>query len=305
MTALSVSRYGETRRYAQCWALSLLVHALGISAVVALVADLHVAPQPEPFKWDVSVVERPMLQQPAKPIPSQVKPTSPPPKPVQRQPVDPQPVMHSVQTVQTMQQVVRQEIVREVRPVAQAMEQTVPVETQTVVSSEPYPVRTEQASSAVGEAPATSVSPAATPVTPSVVSPQVVEATSPPPVVQERTVVMDNPLAAVEELLVRSAPATKPDFGWLADALWNRVEQLKRYPHIARMNRWEGKVVLRGVVKADGQVVDLEIAESSGYSVLDRDALEIMKQASPLKLKHPLGQPQVVVQVPISYKLER
>ena len=64
-------------------------------------------------------------------------------------------------------------------------------------------------------------------------------------------------------------------------------------------------MVLRGVIKADGQVVDLEIAESSGYSVLDRDALEIMKQASPLKLKHPLGQPQVVVQVPISYKLER
>ena len=128
MTALSVSRYGETRRYAQCWALSLLVHALGISAAVALVADLHVAPQPEPFKWDVSVVERPMLQQPAKPIPSQVNPTPPAPKPVQRQPVDPQPVMHSVQTVQTMQQVVRQEIVREVRPVERPVARSAPSE---------------------------------------------------------------------------------------------------------------------------------------------------------------------------------
>ncbi len=305
MTALSVSRFGETRRYAQCWALSLLVHALGISAALALVADLHVAPQPEPFKWDVSVVERPSPQQSDKPIPSHVKPTPPPPKPVESQPVDPQPVMQSVQTVQTVQRVVRQEIVREVRPVAQPMQQTVPVETQPVVSSELYPVRTEQASSAVGEAPATSVSLAATSVTPSVVSRPVVESTSSLPVGQERTMDMDNPLAAVEELLVRSGPATKPDFGWLAEALWNRVEQLKRYPHIARMNRWEGKVVLRGVIKADGQVVDLEIAESSGYSVLDRDALEIMKQASPLKLKHPLGQPQVVVQVPISYKLER
>jgi protein TonB len=305
VTALSVSRFGETRRYAQCWALSLLVHALGISAAVALVADLHVAPQPEPFKWDVSVVERPTLQQPAKAILPQVKPTPPPPKPVQSQPVDPRPVMQTVQSVQTVPQVVRQEIVREVKPVAQAMEQTVPVETQSVVSSEPYPVITKQAPPAVSEAPASSVSPAATPVTPSVVSRPDLDATSPPPVLQEHTVVMDNPVAAVEELLVRSAPATKPDFGWLAEALWNRVEQLKRYPHVARMNRWEGKVVLRGVIKADGQVVNLEIAESSGYSVLDRDALEIMKQASPLKLKHPLGQPQVVVQVPISYKLER
>jgi len=305
VTALSVSRFGETRQYVQCWALSLLVHAFGISAAVALVADLHVAPQPEPFKWDVSVVERPMPQQPAKPMPSRAKPTPPLQKPVESQPVDSQPVIQTVPNVQTVKQVVRQEIVREVRPVAQAIQQPVPVETHSAVSSEPYPVMAEQASPEVSEAPVTSVSPAATPVTPAVISHPVVEATSSPPVAQERTAVIDYPPAAVEGLPVRSELATKPDFGWLAEALWNRVEQLKRYPHIARMNRWEGKVVLRGVIKADGQVVDLEIAESSGYSVLDRDALEIMKQASPLKLKHPLGQPQVVVQVPISYKLER
>src|SRR5213594_1599714 len=130
MTALSVSRFGESRRHAQCWALSLLVHALGISAAVALVADLHVAPQPESFKWDVSIVERPMLRQPVEPTASQVKPTSSPPKPVENQPIDPQPVMQTVQSVQTVPQVVRQEIVREIKPVAQAMEQTVPVETQ-------------------------------------------------------------------------------------------------------------------------------------------------------------------------------
>lgn len=266
MNALSVSRFDETRQYAQGWAFSLLVHALGISAAIALVADLHLAPQPEPFRWDVSVVETPTPQQPDKPTPSQVKPTSPPPKP-ERQPVDPQPVR---QTVQTVQQVVRQEIVREVRPVVQATsqmlnrtvqtvqtpQQTVPVETQSVVSAEPYPVETEQAS------------------------------------------------PVVKELQVRSAPTTKADYSWLAEALWNRVEQLKRYPHIARMNRWQGKVVLRAVIREDGQLMDLEIAESSGHSVLDRDAMEVMKQASPLKLKHPLGQPQVVVQVPINYKLQ-
>ncbi len=292
MTALSLSRLGETRQYARCWALSLLVHVLGIIAAVALVADLHLSPQPEPFKWNVSIVETPTPQQPDTPGSSQVNPAPAQPKPLETKPTEQHPV---VQPRQTAKRVVRQEIVREVRPVAQAMQQTVPVETHSVLSSEPDPAMTEQASPAVSEAPITSVSPAAMPATPSVVSRPVVEGTSSAPVVQERTVVMDNP----------SAPATKPDFGWLAEALWNRVEQLKRYPHIARMNRWEGKVVLRGVIKADGQVVDLEIAESSGYSVLDRDALEIMKQASPLKLKHPLGQPQVVVQVPISYKLER
>ncbi|MGH7206125.1 MAG: TonB family protein [Nitrospiraceae bacterium] len=305
MNALSVSRLGETRQYAQGWAFSLLVHALGISAAIALVADLRLAPQPEPFRWDVSVVETPTPQQPDKPTPSQAKPTPASPKPVERQPVDPQPVTQTVQTVQTVQQVVRQQIVREVRPVVQATsQQTVPVETQSVVSPEPYPVETEQASPVVSEAPVTSASPAATPGTPSVVSRPVVEAIPSPAVVQERTVVRDSAQAAVKELPIRSAPATKADYSWLAEALWNRVEQLKRYPHIARMNRWEGKVVLRAVIREDGRLMNLEVAESSGHSVLDRDAMEIMKQASPLKLKHPLGQPQVVVQVPINYKLQ-
>jgi len=293
VNALSVSHFGDIRRYVQSWAFSLLVHALGISAAIALVADLHLAPQPEPFKWDVSIVETP--------APSQVNPAPAQPKPVETKAIEPQPV---VQAIQTVQRVVRQEIVREVRPIVQAPQQTVPVETQSVVSSEPYPVVTEQASPVVRETPATSASSAATPATPSVVSQPVMEATPSPAVVQERTVVRDSAIAAVKQLPVRSAPATKADYSWLAEALWNRVEQLKRYPHIARMNRWEGKVVLRAVIREDGRLMDLEVAESSGHSVLDRDAMEIMKQASPLKLKHPLGQPQVVVQVPISYKLQ-
>ena len=111
--------------------------------------------------------------------------------------------------------------------------------------------------------------------------------------------------AAIREHPGRPSPAAKPDYGWLAQALWSRIEQLKRYPHIARMNRWEGKVVLRAVINEAGQLMDLEVAESSGHSVLDLDALEIMRQASPLKLMHALGQPQVVVQVPINYRLER
>jgi len=62
---------------------------------------------------------------------------------------------------------------------------------------------------------------------------------------------------------------------------------------------------LRAVIREDGQLMDLEVAESSGHQVLDLAALEIVRQASPLKLLHDLGQPQVVVQVPISYRLER
>ncbi|MCH7566214.1 MAG: TonB family protein [Nitrospirae bacterium] len=100
-----------------------------------------------------------------------------------------------------------------------------------------------------------------------------------------------------------SRPASKPDYGWLADALYRKIDHLKRYPSVARLNQWEGRVLLRAAVRADGQLVDLDVAESSGHPVLDQDALEIMRRASPLELKHALGKPQVVVNVPISYTL--
>jgi protein TonB len=108
---------------------------------------------------------------------------------------------------------------------------------------------------------------------------------------------------AVKQLPVRTSPAPRRDYGWLAESLWDKVERMKRYPAMARMNRWEGKVVLKAVIKEDGSIVDLAIVESSGHAVLDEEALEVVNRASPLTLKHDLGQPQVTVQIPISYAL--
>jgi len=112
-----------------------------------------------------------------------------------------------------------------------------------------------------------------------------------------------------------SAPASEPspastaqakrDYAWLTETLWSRIEQLKRYPSLARLNRWEGKVVVRAVIRETGDMTDLRIAQSSGYDVLDQDALETLKQTAPLRIKQTLGQPQIVVHIPISYKLDR
>ncbi len=72
---------------------------------------------------------------------------------------------------------------------------------------------------------------------------------------------------------------------------------------MARMNRWEGKVILRAVIRDDGQVLMVDVQESSGRSILDNDAMETLKKASPLKLDYPLGKPQVAILMPISYSL--
>mgnify|MGYP001181843822 CR=1 FL=1 len=96
---------------------------------------------------------------------------------------------------------------------------------------------------------------------------------------------------------------TRADYGWLRDTLWRRIEELKRYPAQARMNHWEGKVVVAAVIRDDGEVMGVRIAETSGQAVLDEEAIAVMKRASPLALKHPLGQRQITILIPINYRL--
>jgi len=108
---------------------------------------------------------------------------------------------------------------------------------------------------------------------------------------------------AVQQRLVQYRQ-TQADYGWLRNALWGRIEELKRYPTEARANHWEGKVVVEVVIRHDGEVVGLKIAESSGRAILDQEALIVMRKASPLKLKHALGRPSITFLVPISYRLD-
>lgn len=102
-----------------------------------------------------------------------------------------------------------------------------------------------------------------------------------------------------------SRASIKPDYGWLSEMILRRVEELKRYPAEARLDRAEGKVVLKAVIRDDGSVDDVEVFQSSGNQSLDHAALELMKQAAPFHMPHPLGKSKVVVKIPMSYRLDR
>lgn len=299
MNALPLQTPGNTLRYIQSLGLSLLIHGLVIGAGLRLLGDLHLAPQPEPFTWEVSVVEAPVPEHGEGPGPS---PTPLAPSQTKTLSVEPQRATRPIQMVQPAQPLVHQEVRHEMREVGPVVQETAP--TDVMPPPEAAPPVSQQAIVSPVPAP---------PSDQSLISNQVTEATQSQPMERVKPETTEGTLQAatpaIQEAVIREhperpSPAAKPDYGWLAQALWSRIEQLKRYPHIARMNRWEGKVVLRAVIKEDGQLMELEVAESSGHRVLDLDALEIMRQASPLKLMHALGQPQVVVQVPISYRLE-
>ena len=99
------------------------------------------------------------------------------------------------------------------------------------------------------------------------------------------------------------APATRADYGWLIESLGARLAELKRYPEAARSNGMEGKVLLRAVIRADGHLAEVSVQKSSGNEELDAAAMQTMRDASPLQLRHELGRTQIAITVPLVYKL--
>ena len=63
------------------------------------------------------------------------------------------------------------------------------------------------------------------------------------PVQETESPVQSSPPAPVIARSVTPRPATKADYGWLADSLFRRVVELRHYPRTARLNGFEGKVV--------------------------------------------------------------
>lgn len=115
--------------------------------------------------------------------------------------------------------------------------------------------------------------------------------------------------AARQEAPMQTAKAAPPghevktDHRWLAESLWRRVAELKRYPNSARLNGQEGKVILKAVIRSDGHLIDVTVQKSSGHQILDAAAVEAVKLACPLHMKHAINKPEIVVSLPIVYSL--
>ena len=103
----------------------------------------------------------------------------------------------------------------------------------------------------------------------------------------------------------QSGALTTRDYGWLSETILRRVEELKRYPASARVDRAEGKAVVKAVINEDGSIGEEEVFQSSGHPGLDKAAIETLRQAAPFHLPRPLGQPRMTIKIPMSYRLDR
>jgi protein TonB len=87
--------------------------------------------------------------------------------------------------------------------------------------------------------------------------------------------------------------------------LANAIAKYKQYPKIAQMRGWQGTVIADLEIDSKGSVISVKIRKSSTYEVLDNEALEMIKKASPFPAPPDnLHGKNFNVLVPISFKLE-
>ena len=327
--------------HAHGWAVSTLIHICGIGGALMLMAELERPPLTQPFRFDVALVQpsgSPAVSEPVPAdIPSPAPPHTPPPAPVRHRPIErPIQAKRVVATGQDIPRVTR-DIITGPDPVITQPTQQATVhhvesvhETGQPITQAAQESRTTEQREFITQSPAIAQDSIVEPTTSMPVRQTAVEQAQPvetdriverertveqaPAIQREGVVTHESPHHApissgvehrlVTERTLQSLPKAQADYGWLAESLWARIEQLKRYPMQARTRHWEGKVILEAVIRDDGTIMELRIDESSGHAILDQDALNVVKKASPLALKHPLGQPHITILVPISYNLE-
>lgn len=79
------------------------------------------------------------------------------------------------------------------------------------------------------------------------------------------------------------------------------IQKAQIYPLIAQKKRMSGVVKVEFIWKSDKTLADLKIIQSSGYTLLDKSALESIRKAS---LNFPSYERNLKITLPISYEIK-
>lgn len=106
-----------------------------------------------------------------------------------------------------------------------------------------------------------------------------------------------------------SPPAqTVPDRGTLDTyrlELMRMATKYKRYPRAAMDNNWEGRVVVRMVIGANGAIAAISVTTSTGHELLDKQALDMIQKAKGGVLIPPaLRGREFTLEIPVIYSLK-
>jgi len=110
-------------------------------------------------------------------------------------------------------------------------------------------------------------------------------------------------VATVTGAAAIQAPAVPADeeyrranFGAIRDSILGKIH----YPMLARRRGWSGQMEISFTITPDGNIHELRVLTSTGYSLLDDEALTAIRQTAPFT---PPPQAATVLTMPITFRL--
>ncbi|MBC7943825.1 MAG: energy transducer TonB, partial [Burkholderiales bacterium] len=137
--------------------------------------------------------------------------------------------------------------------------------------------------------------------------PEVASEPTPPPIAKPSAPEAPPPVVIPSEPLKPQAqPVDDNLLDGYAQILSGAIGKFQKYPRVAQMRGWEGTVEVLLKIAAGGAVRDISLVKSSGFDVLDEQALAMVKQATPLpKPPANLSARDFSVKVPIVFRLKK
>lgn len=91
---------------------------------------------------------------------------------------------------------------------------------------------------------------------------------------------------------------------YLLGELQSRLNRYLSYPVLARRRGWQGEVMIAFDINVGGQLNNVRLAQTSGYSVLDRSAVNAINKLEKIYLPDTLGRLQAMeLKLPVRYQL--
>jgi protein TonB len=82
------------------------------------------------------------------------------------------------------------------------------------------------------------------------------------------------------------------------------LRRYRTYPAAARSKRLQGTALVSFTINSGGRVVGVSLAKGTGHSILDREAVAMVRRASPFPAIPPnMGKSQVTVRAPIRFDM--
>ena len=285
---------------AQAWLSSLALHGFLLCAVIVFARQSPITPSTERFQWDVTLVQS-----------THIPESSTPATNLAMQPIEQMPAPHSA---------ARHRSPRAVTPYSNAVEPVQPIvdpkilgEPQTETSASMHQISTQSELTHADSAPTV-------PPTTDEPSQPMVAQTAPQPEDSPRaesisvssSTIPDptpssgkpSPSQAEAATPVETVSSPRPDYGWLQQAIFQRLEELKRSIRPQVDQAQPLKVLVKAVVSREGVLLDSIVVKSSGLDRIDQEAMSLVQRAFPMQLDRPLNRQQVAMRIPITYSRE-